>query len=97
MKKRPPAMAYDSRTGQVMKMRWWHVLTDPQYRRARKEYKRREKNPDDLIVVATTDNGIDIAMPAHVVDDWNRMSPEEQAEFLAAVNEQRNEEKAREA
>lgn len=96
--KKPPAMAYDSATGEVMKMRWWHIFTDPQYRRARKEFKRRMNNPaDDLVVVATTDNGIDITMPPHVVEDWNRMSPEERAEFMAAVNEQANERKAREA
>lgn len=97
-KKKQPAMAYDSRTGQVMQMRWWHIFTDPQYRRARKEYRKRKDNPtDDLVVVATTDNGIDIAMPPHVAEDWYRMTEHERAEFMAAVNEQRNEEKAREA
>lgn len=90
--KSKPSYMYDSCTGEIIKMRWWHVFTNSKYRRARREY---NKSKDNLIVVAKTSNGMDVAVPSHLVADWHALSALDRAEFLAAANEQANEAKVR--
>lgn len=98
MKRKPPAMAYDSGTGEIVKMTWWNRLFDKEYRIARKRYRTHVQNGDDnLVAVAKTDGGVDVMMPPDVAAEWLQMPEEVRAEFLAAINEQSNEQKVREA
>ena len=84
-------MCYDAATGRVIRMRWWHRFTDKEYRQARRKYRARTES--ELVVVETTDNGTDIAMPSEVKAAWEALTDEDRADFVAAINEQANEER----
>jgi hypothetical protein len=79
--------------GQPRRVRWWNLMLSPSARRARRRLRQADNR---FTTVAHLDCGIPVRLPQEQALLWHLLPDEYRADLMATMNEQVNEDRARE-